>query len=61
MEEGTNKAGADREPYVSNMSYSFHFLSAWVAERAIREKTVLVSTQQAMHPIQRSLLTSAQG
>lgn len=45
--KGTNKAGADREPYVSNMSYSFHFLSAWAAERAITEQTVCISINTA--------------
>lgn len=53
---------ADRDPHVSNMLYSVS-LSVNTGGWGLPESRlyVLVSTQQAMHPIQRILLTSAQG
>lgn len=61
MGKGGNKTSADREP---SQICRIHFIfSQHEHRRGLPESRlyVLVSTQQAMHPIQRSLLTSAQG
>ena len=61
------KTSADREPYVFNMSYSFHVFFFFLPARATYWRLpgsrlyVLVSTRRAMHPIQRCLLASAHG
>lgn len=62
LEKGKDGTSADRDPHVSNMLYSVS-VSMNTGGWGLPESSlyVLVSTQQAMHPIQRILLTSAQG